>query len=90
MFAAIAATMVVVAGTLAVVVPAQAQEFQNTQTNDQQACTVDCYNYQNVQNNNNQGNVGTQQTCNGADSRCQVGESNQSGENDNSGEINFN
>jgi hypothetical protein len=53
MFAAI----VVVVGTLAVVVPAQAQEFQNTQTNNQQACTRDCYNNQNVQhgNNNQQG-----------------------------------
>jgi hypothetical protein len=54
MFTAIAA-IVVVEGTLAVVVPAQAQQFQNIQTNNQQACTRDCYNNQNVQGNNDQG-----------------------------------
>jgi hypothetical protein len=36
-------------------VPAQAQQFQNIQTNNQQACTRDCYNNQNVQGNNDQG-----------------------------------
>jgi Tfp pilus assembly protein PilV len=61
-FAAIAAIIVFV-GTLAVV-PAQAQQFQNTQTNNQQACTRDCYNNQNAQGNagannvNQQGNAG--------------------------------
>jgi uncharacterized membrane protein len=55
MFTAIAAAIVVVEGILAVVVPAQAQQFQNIQTNNQQACTRDCYNNQNVQGNNDQG-----------------------------------